>query len=109
MFGVRIWNVYIYATQPITGAYKGIYVMWATFTILTTRIYLNLVWLARQPILEETELSAPRFKAREVGGGHSTIITNEVITFGAQEMRPRRGASTLDSVRLLNFCILPLI
>ncbi|KAG8800734.1 hypothetical protein FRC18_007960 [Serendipita sp. 400] len=47
MFGVRIWNVWIYATQPITSAYLGIYLLWATMTILSTRVYLNLQFLTR--------------------------------------------------------------
>ena len=36
-----------YATQPTSASYLGIYLLWATMTILSTRVYLNLVFLAR--------------------------------------------------------------
>ncbi|CAG7849581.1 SubName: Full=Uncharacterized protein {ECO:0000313/EMBL:CCA69353.1} [Serendipita indica DSM 11827] len=48
---VRAWNIYIFLTQPLTTMYLAISVMWAAFTILTTRAYLNLCEAAivRQP------------------------------------------------------------
>lgn len=30
--------------------------MWAISTVLTTRVYMNLVWLAKKPMVEETTM-----------------------------------------------------
>jgi len=51
MFAVRAWNIWIYSTQPITSLNIGTNMLWATNVILSTRVYLNLVWLVRKPDL----------------------------------------------------------
>lgn len=49
MTGVRVWNVWIYLTQPPSNLFVGVMLMWAINTVLTTRVYMNLVWLVRRP------------------------------------------------------------
>ncbi|CCA69355.1 hypothetical protein PIIN_03254 [Serendipita indica DSM 11827] len=39
---VRAWNIYIFLTQPKIKMFLAISIMWAAFTTLTTRMYLNL-------------------------------------------------------------------
>lgn len=51
MTGVRGWNIWIYVSQPITALSIGTNIMWALNTILMTRVYLNLQWLAKGPTL----------------------------------------------------------
>lgn len=46
---VRGWNIWIYVTQPLSSYNMGTCLMWATSTVLTTRVYLNLVFLIKQP------------------------------------------------------------
>ncbi|KAG8801680.1 hypothetical protein FRC17_006585, partial [Serendipita sp. 399] len=76
MIGVRIWNVWIYATQPITTAYLGIYLLWATMTILSTRVYLNLQFLARggrnDTETEFTTFGQPKFAVPTTAGMTTT-------------------------------------
>lgn len=47
MAGIRIWNIIIYAIQPVSRTYLGPYVMWAAITMLSCRIYLNVVQIAQ--------------------------------------------------------------
>ncbi|KIM25276.1 hypothetical protein M408DRAFT_26272 [Serendipita vermifera MAFF 305830] len=49
MTGARAWNIYIYIVQPGSSVYIGTMMLWAMNTVLTTRVYMNLVWLARKP------------------------------------------------------------
>lgn len=51
MVGMRIWNVWIYSTQPLSSFNMGTPLMWAVNTVLTTRVYMNLVWLAKKPLI----------------------------------------------------------
>jgi len=103
MFGVRIWNVWIYATQPLTSAYMGIYFLWAIMTILSTRVYLNLVFLTRNPIIEETEISNVQFVGSPQMEGirmhvHTTTFTDVATIGGGRYGYGRRGRGmTLDS------------
>lgn len=80
MLGVRIWNVWIYATQPTSASYLGIYLLWATMTILSTRVYLNLVFLARGVSEHMTaEVSRVRFApATQLGGIKMQVQTTTI-------------------------------
>lgn len=49
MTGVRVWNIWVYLTQPLSSLFVGTMLMWAVNTVLTTRVYMNLVWLVRRP------------------------------------------------------------
>ncbi|KAG8797296.1 hypothetical protein FRB91_011973 [Serendipita sp. 411] len=51
MIALRIWNCWIYITQPVSCYNMGTPLMWATNAVLTTRIYINLVWVAKRPLL----------------------------------------------------------
>lgn len=53
---IRIWNIWIYLTQPLSSYNLGTQIMWAVNTVLTTRVYMNLVWLAKKPMVEETSM-----------------------------------------------------
>ncbi|KAG8789742.1 hypothetical protein FRC15_003811 [Serendipita sp. 397] len=46
MLAVRVWNIIIYAVGPLTQTYLGIYMMWAAITVLSSRIYINMVKMA---------------------------------------------------------------
>lgn len=49
--GLRAWNIWIYVTQTPDSYNMGTPLMWAITVILTTRLYMNLVQLARKPPL----------------------------------------------------------
>lgn len=51
MLAMRSWNIWIYANQPVTAHHIGTNLYWATNTILSTRIYLNLVWAVQKPLV----------------------------------------------------------
>ncbi|KAG8795886.1 hypothetical protein FRC16_009906 [Serendipita sp. 398] len=96
MFAVRLWNVWIYATQPLTAAYLGIYVLWTTMTLLSTRVYLNLVYLARGGT-EDTDVSVHPFDPPTRRGGIKMRVqtttfadTDHIISFGGQGRRPNQ-------------------
>ncbi|KAG8812157.1 hypothetical protein FRC17_002167, partial [Serendipita sp. 399] len=78
MVGLRIWNCWIYITQPVSSYNMGISLMWAANAVLTTRIYINLVWLAKKPLCT-------------VPG--STMITGDSVRF------QRQPDSTLDTIK----------
>ncbi|KIM30759.1 hypothetical protein M408DRAFT_21605 [Serendipita vermifera MAFF 305830] len=52
----RAWNIWIYLTQPLSSFNLGTQIMWSVNTVLTTRVYMNLVWLAKKPMVEETSM-----------------------------------------------------
>ncbi|KAG8845006.1 hypothetical protein FRC20_003328 [Serendipita sp. 405] len=51
MFAFRIWNIWIYLSLPLSSFNLGTPLMWAVNTILTTRTYMNLVYLAKNPVV----------------------------------------------------------
>ncbi|KAG8812712.1 hypothetical protein FRC17_001885 [Serendipita sp. 399] len=55
MVALRIWNCWIYMTQPVSSYAMGTPFMWAANAVLTTRIYINLVWLAKKPLCTVSE------------------------------------------------------
>lgn len=82
MVAVRAWNIWIYLSQPLSSSSLGTLLMWALNTILTTRVYMNLVWLAKTPQL--TVVTEPEV-------GHTTIGLNtlnrkrgQASTFGME-------------------------
>lgn len=86
----------------------GIYLLWAVMTILSTRVYLNLVFLTRKPLFEATEVSNVRFAKgppREGIRMHvQTTTFADVVTIGGSGghgyVRRNQGM-TLDSVSTL--------
>lgn len=89
MVGIRLWNVIIWQWQPITRTYLGIYLMWAVSTVLSNRIYLNMVQLA--------QLNAPNANFYEHPDGrstHSYASTSECD--GLPNLR--RGSITLSNL-----------
>ncbi|KIM32256.1 hypothetical protein M408DRAFT_20573 [Serendipita vermifera MAFF 305830] len=57
MLAMRSWNIWIHLTQPVSSIHLATNIYWATNTILSTRVYLNIVWAVRQPT-EATSLPA---------------------------------------------------
>lgn len=51
MTGLRAWNIWIYDTQTADSYNMGTPIMWAVNVVLMTRVYMNLVQLARKPLL----------------------------------------------------------
>ncbi|PVF95469.1 hypothetical protein CPB86DRAFT_738754 [Serendipita vermifera] len=82
MLGVRSWNIWIYSSQPITQLSLGTNIMWAINTILSTRVYLNLVWLAAKPDMTT------------INPGHAgTNIGFASVTYGGGQRIPRNTDS----------------
>ena len=54
MLGIRSWNIWIYVREPVSSLSVGTNLFWAVNTVLSTRVYLNLVWLVRKPALSTT-------------------------------------------------------
>ncbi|PVF94847.1 hypothetical protein CPB86DRAFT_867295 [Serendipita vermifera] len=103
MFGVRIWNVWIYATQPLTSAYLGIYLLWATMTILSTRVYHNLMFLVQKPALDATtQVSRAQFASPIQMGGIKMRVQTETFTDPTVTTGIGTGTNgrTFDSVSL---------
>lgn len=84
----------------------GVYLLWAIMTILSTRVYLNLVYLARKPVIEEHNSTSQgqQFEGRTNFGGirmrvQTTTVgdAGEIVTFGSQESRPPVPLRTFDS------------
>jgi hypothetical protein len=97
-----------YATQPLASAFMGVYILWAVMTILSTRVYLNLVFLARGPVLEPTESSQVQFGSRGKLDGikmrvQTTTIgdAGEVLSFREHEGRPPMPSAKFDTVRFV--------
>lgn len=74
MMSLRIWNVWIYFTQPLSSFNMGTPMMWSVNAVLTARVYLNLVWLARKP-LATVDVTQEGFTS---GGGISANIRLQV-------------------------------
>lgn len=53
---LRIWNIWIYLTQHVSTYNMGTQLMWAANVVLITRVYMNLVWLARGPKPTDTHM-----------------------------------------------------
>lgn len=51
MLAMRSWNIWIHLTQPISAMHQATNIYWAINSVLSTRVYLNIVWLAHQPML----------------------------------------------------------
>ena len=84
----------------------GVYILWAVMTILSTRVYLNLVFLARGPaLLEPTEISRVQFGfPGRLDGIKMRVQTTtigdagEVLNFGEHEGRPPMPLTKFDTV-----------
>lgn len=103
-----LFTISQYATQPLYSAYMGIYLLWAVMTILSTRVYLNLVFLARKPTLEQTTHdSRAEFSSPSLLDGirmqihRTTTVEREIVTFG--RTRVTRPGRTFDTVRERSF------
>lgn len=80
MTGVRVWNIWVYTTQPISSIYVGTMLMWALNTVLATRVYMNLVWFVRRPVQS------------------TGMVTTAAVTFAGK--RERTTDATDDSTNL---------
>lgn len=86
MLALRSWNIWIYATQPVSSLHIATNIYWAVNTVLTTRIYLNIVWFAHASLAATnpavgTELSSISSKPpRGVSG----------IQVGSRNSQPQR-------------------
>jgi hypothetical protein len=82
----------------------GIYFFWPVMTILSTRVYLNLVFLAREPTLDlTTDVSRAQFASPSPWGKvrirRTTTREGEIVTFGEKGTRAVRPETTFDTVR----------
>ena len=86
----------------------GVYILWAVMTILSTRVYLNLVFLARGTALEPTENSRVQFGLPgQLDGIKMRVQTTtvgdagEVLNFGDHEGRPPMPLTKFDTVSFI--------
>lgn len=49
MFCMRAWNIWVFATQPVSSLQVATNIFWAVNAVLTARIYLNIAWIVNQP------------------------------------------------------------
>jgi hypothetical protein len=89
----------------------GIYLLWAIMTILSTRVYLNLVFQVRKPTIEQTEepnvrfAGSPRREEIKMHVHTTTFDNNTTIGSGGYGYGRRGGGMTLDSVSICSpFC-----
>ncbi|KAG8823996.1 hypothetical protein FRC17_009204, partial [Serendipita sp. 399] len=96
MIGLRIWNCWIYITQPVSCYNMGTPLMWAANAVLTTRVYINLAWLAKKPLVSDLGYASrsqtagardipyfpkPARSPLESIKGSTMIISHEMETF----------------------------
>jgi hypothetical protein len=83
MLGARSWNIWIYVADPITSLNIGVNVYWAVNTILSTRVYLNLVWIYRKPTLSTSMNPGINTSAGNVRGttGINIIAPTRISTY----------------------------
>ncbi|PVF95468.1 hypothetical protein CPB86DRAFT_817195 [Serendipita vermifera] len=76
MFAVRSWNIWIWQTRPVTALNMGVNVMWGINTIMSTRVYLNLVWLTHQRDLSRnSQTTGIAFDSLTPGTGPNRLST----------------------------------
>jgi hypothetical protein len=81
----------------------GVYILWAVMTILSTRVYLNLVFLARGPTpLEPTEISRVQLDGIKMRIQTTTIgDAGEVLSFAEHEGRQPMPLAKFDTVSFI--------
>lgn len=50
MTSTRIWNIYKYVDRPIYEALEGLYIMWSIVSVLSCRIYINIICAVQKPL-----------------------------------------------------------
>lgn len=74
MLAMRSWNIWIFATQGISTMHKAMNIYWAVGTILSTRVYLNIVWLLAKPVADTHLSTDMEFSSGSSGPGHIETI-----------------------------------
>ncbi|KIM32260.1 hypothetical protein M408DRAFT_215963 [Serendipita vermifera MAFF 305830] len=77
MLAMRSWNVWIHLTQPVSSMHVATNIYWAVNTVLSTRVYLNIVWSLRQTLAPNTLNSGPSLVTEPsptIGGSPSVSI-----------------------------------
>ncbi|PVF92165.1 hypothetical protein CPB86DRAFT_717942 [Serendipita vermifera] len=101
VFAVHLWNSLAYLTLPMTGIFMGVYFAWSTMTIMSGRVFLNLVLAVHGR--RDTEgvttagISSLRMRrARHLQGDES----GQTETFGAKNIRHNVPLTTFSTVSI---------
>jgi len=88
----------------------GVYLLWAVMTILTSRVYLNLVYLVHGPMLEPTELLRGQLTSLNCREGiqmqvQTTTVGDqgEVLYSSEHTTSPTVSSRKFDSVQFFVF------
>jgi hypothetical protein len=122
VFAVHLWNTlavspYVltlsvhlttreqYLTMPLTGVFVGIYFAWAVMTVMSSRVYLNLVLVSHGGGSDEAVMSglpSPRYQ-RAYRMETTEGKQGQVDTFGAQKIRHTIPLTTFTMVSVYLF------
>ncbi|KAG8811579.1 hypothetical protein FRC18_003393 [Serendipita sp. 400] len=103
IFGVHVWNAYLCATQPMAGVFMGIHFAWGLMSVMTCRIYLNLVQAANRGtetdfvsnIAISTHLG---FKTHGTRGTKDRMAVGQGRQGGSVPLTTLNGSTTFGSV-----------
>ncbi|KIM32254.1 hypothetical protein M408DRAFT_20571 [Serendipita vermifera MAFF 305830] len=96
MLAMRSWNIWIIATQGISTMHKATNIYWAVCTILSTRVYLNIVWLLAKPVADTDLSTSVEFSTSDPSNpGHiETIGGTPVVPIGLGKLSKKGKAPT---------------
>lgn len=87
IFTVHLWNSLSYMTQPMTGIFMGVYFAWAVMTVMSCRVFLNLVFVVHgRPNAGMTSGVLTSFHAR-AAPRTEVEMPGQVETFGSKKIR----------------------
>ncbi|PVF92166.1 hypothetical protein CPB86DRAFT_227965 [Serendipita vermifera] len=87
IFTVHLWNSLSYMTQPMTGIFMGVYFAWAVMTVMSCRVFLNLVFVLHgRPNAGMTSGVLTSFHAR-AAPRTEVEMPGQVETFGSKKIR----------------------
>ncbi|KAG8806738.1 hypothetical protein FRC17_004841 [Serendipita sp. 399] len=110
---VHLWNVIAYWTQPVKGNYMGTHFAWTVMTVMSSRVYLNLVRAAYGGDDEDDEDEDDEEDGEEgedTGGGRGLSTTATTTMAGLRHPQRKRQwirCSTATAVPMQEFGVSP--
>ncbi|KAG8815211.1 hypothetical protein FRC17_000831 [Serendipita sp. 399] len=106
---VHLWNVIAYWTQPVKGNYMGTHFAWTVMTVMSSRVYLNLVRAAYGGDEDEDEDEDENDEEREDTGGGRGLSTTTTTAGLRHPQRKRQWirCSTATAVPMQEFGVSP--
>ncbi|KAG8830964.1 hypothetical protein FRC17_003993 [Serendipita sp. 399] len=81
VFAVHFWNSMTYALLPTSGIFMGVYFAWSVLTVMSSRVYVNIISAAFGSSDDQNMTTTVGFSSTRMGGLYDTD------TFGARDAR----------------------